>query len=187
MSTVILLCTLLIIFSTLVVAASSESSETLDLELLGLDRKKETLTHLRFYFHEVVTHPNPTSIRVAMAKTSLATPTAFGLVAVFDDALTAGPDRASKLVGRAQGIYALASQSEPMMLMVNTFVFTDGEFNGSSIGILGRNAILSPVREMPVAGGTGRFRFARGYVQARTHVFEKTGNAVVKYDVYVLH
>lgn len=45
-----------------------------------------------------------------------------------------------------------------------------------------------PVREMPVVGGSGLFRFARGYAQAKTHSIDfKTGNAVVEYDVFVLH
>ena len=44
------------------------------------------------------------------------------------------------------------------------------------------------IREMPIVGGSGFFRFARGYAQARTHVYNaKTGDAVVEYNVYVLH
>ncbi|GAY69069.1 hypothetical protein CUMW_269170 [Citrus unshiu] len=39
---------------------------------------------------------------------------------------------------------------------------------------------------MPVIGGSGLFRFARGYVQARTHNFDpKTGDATVQYNVYI--
>ncbi|XP_042985540.1 dirigent protein 22-like [Carya illinoinensis] len=72
--------------------------------------------------------------------------------------------------------------------MVMNFVFTEGKYNGSTITILGRNPVLHHVRELLVIGDTGLFRFARGYVEIRTHVFDlKTLDAVVEYNVYVLH
>jgi hypothetical protein len=41
---------------------------------------------------------------------------------------------------------------------------------------------------MPVVGGSGLFRFARGYAQAKTHDLDfKTGDAIVEYNVYVFH
>lgn len=105
-----------------------------------------------------------------------------------DDPLTVEPNLNSKIVGRAQGIYASASQSEVGFLMVLNFAFTEGKFNGSNLSVLGRNAVFSTVREMPIVGGSGVFRFARGYAQARTHSFDsKSGNAIVEYNVYVFH
>ena len=114
--------------------------------------------------------------------------TFFGTVLVMDDPLTVGPEPSSKLVGRAQGIYASTSQEEVGFLMALTFAFMDGKYNGSSLSVLGRNAVFSGVREMPIVGGSGLFRFARGYAQARTHTSNfQTGNAVVEYNVYVFH
>ena len=72
---------------------------------------------------------------------------------MIDDPLTEGPELSSKLVGKAQGIYASASQSETGLLMVLNYVFTEGKYNGSSLSILGRNAVFSGVREMPIVGG----------------------------------
>ncbi|CAI0402586.1 unnamed protein product [Linum tenue] len=110
------------------------------------------------------------------------------MVAMIDDPLTAGPEPTSKLVGRAQGIYGSASLGDVGLLMALNFAFVDGKFNGSTLSILGRNAVMSPVREMPVVGGSGVFRFARGYAQARTRKFNlRTGDAVVEYNVYVFH
>lgn len=114
--------------------------------------------------------------------------TGFGTVNMIDNALTEGPEMSSKLIGRAQGFYALASQQEVSLLMSMNFVFVQGKYNGSTITVHGRNSIFSPVREMPVIGGSGLFRFARGYVQLRTHTVDlQTRNAVVRYDAYVLH
>ncbi|RVW22149.1 Dirigent protein 19 [Vitis vinifera] len=47
---------------------------------------------------------------------------------------------------------------------------------------------LKNVREMPIIGGSGVFRYARGYVEARTYSFNvKSGDAVVEYNVYAFH
>jgi hypothetical protein len=107
---------------------------------------------------------------------------------MMDDPLTVKPEIGSKLVGRAQGIYASASQSEVSFLMALNFVFTEGKHNGSTLSILGRNNVFSGIREMPIVGGSGLFRLARGYAQAKTHEIDfKTGNATVEYNVYVFH
>ncbi|KAI0510634.1 hypothetical protein KFK09_011242 [Dendrobium nobile] len=148
----------------------------------------ETETHLHFFFHDVVSGLSPTAIRVAQAPTTSLSTTGFGAVVMIDDPLTEGPDRNSKLLGHAQGMYALASQEEAGLLMAMNLAFVSGDFNGSSLAVLGRNTVLSDVREMPVVGGSGKFRFARGYALARTHQFDLfTGDAVVEYDVYVRH
>ncbi|GAV89124.1 Dirigent domain-containing protein [Cephalotus follicularis] len=152
-----------------------------------LDLKQEKLTHFRVYWHDIVSGHNPTSV-VVVKPPANSVATGFGVIAMIDDPLTIGPEMSSKLVGRAQGFYALASQEELGLLMSMNFAFMEGKYNGSTITVLGRNAVFSKVREMPVVGGSGLFRFARGYVQARTHMFDiKTGDATVEYNVYVLH
>ncbi|KAE8733974.1 Dirigent protein 19 [Hibiscus syriacus] len=78
--------------------------------------------------------------------------------------------------------------AESSLLMAYNFAFIEGKYNGSSLTVMGRNPVFSAVREMPVIGGSGVFRLASGYVEARTHSFDlKTGNACVEYDVYVFH
>jgi len=102
--------------------------------------------------------------------------------------LREGPEPTSKLVGRAQGIYAFASQHNAVLLMVMNFAFVDGIYNGSSLSTLGRNAIFDIVREMLVVGGSGVLRLARGYALAKTFSFNlKAGVAVIEYNVSVVH
>jgi hypothetical protein len=105
---------------------------------------------------------------------------------MMDDPLTVKPEMDSQIVGRAQGIYSSASQSELSFLMVLNFVFTQGKYNGSSLSVLGRNTVESAVRELPIVGGSGLFRFARGYAHASTHSIIAL-EAVVEYNVYVFH
>ncbi|XP_050234059.1 dirigent protein 23-like [Mercurialis annua] len=151
-------------------------------------KKKETVTNLQFYFHDIVSGKNPTAIQVARSPNTEKSPTLFGAIMMADDPLTQGPEPNSKLVGRAQGLYASAGQTELSLLMAMTFSFIDGAYNGSCISILGKNSAMSPVRELPVVGGTGVFRLARGYAIAKTHWFDgSTGDAIVGYNVTVLH
>ncbi|GMI74274.1 hypothetical protein like AT1G58170 [Hibiscus trionum] len=157
---------------------------SLDPKLLSL--KEEKLSHFRIYWHDITSGSNATSISVV--RPSNISATGFGIINVIDDPLTLGPKLSSKLVGRAQGFYALSSQEELGLLMSMNFAFTEGKYNGSTITVLGRNPVFHKVREMPVIGGSGLFRFARGYVQARTHTLNmKTGDAIVEYNCYVLH
>ncbi|XVF75967.1 hypothetical protein PTKIN_Ptkin13bG0229800 [Pterospermum kingtungense] len=185
--TFLFLCTPLFFSVTTFASAKSDGfSNILSPAKLGL--KREKLSHLHFYFHDIVSGPNPTAVQVASAAMTNQSKTDFGEVVMVDDPLTAAPDRNSKLVGKAQGIYAAAAQDEVGLLMVMNFAFMEGEYNGSTLSLLGRNTVYSTVREMPIVGGSGLFRFARGYAQAKTHTFDvKSGDAVVEYDVYVFH
>lgn len=112
----------------------------------------------------------------------------FGTTVMVDDALTRRPERDSEVVGRAQGTYSVAAQHDLAFLMVVSFCFSKGRLNGSSLSMLGRNHVMDEVREMPIVGGSGVFRFARGYALAHTVWFDpNTGDATVEYNVSVLH
>lgn len=146
------------------------------------DHHVDKMSHLHFYFHDIVSGKHPTAITVAGQKNK------FGSIAIIDDPLTEDVEPGSKVVGRAQGTYAMSSQDAASLLMVLNFVFNEGKYNGSSLSILGRNQFLETVREMPIVGGSGLFRFARGYALAKTERFNvKTGDAVVEYNIFVMH
>ncbi|XP_057955689.1 dirigent protein 19-like [Malania oleifera] len=153
----------------------------------GIRYRREKMSVFEFYWHDIVSGLNRTSMTV-VPPTSSAMATRFGLVNMIDNPLTVGPDPKSKLIGRAQGFYAMASQEQFELLMVMNFVFVEGKYCNSTITVFGRNPIFDTEREMPVIGGSGLFRFARGYVKLKTHDFNlTTKNAVVKYTVRVLH
>nr|AFK42454.1 unknown [Lotus japonicus] len=165
---------------------TSDFVRPIDRKLLGL-HKKEKLSHFKFYWHDILSGRSPTSVPIVPPAYKNST-TFFGAISMIDNPLTLGPSLSSKLVGRAQGFYGSASQSELSALMAMNFAFIEGKYNGSTITILGRNPVFSKVREMPVIGGSGLFRFARGYAEARTNWFDlKSGDAVVEYNVYVFH
>ncbi|KAK1628252.1 hypothetical protein QYE76_002570 [Lolium multiflorum] len=146
-------------------------------------------THIKVYWHDVYSGPSPTAVVVAKAATTNSSKTGFGMVVVIDDPLTDGPDlNSSKIVGRAQGTYIASGKDSLALLMNMNFVFSAGQYNGSAVAIMGRNSVMDEVREMAVIGGTGAFRWARGYAQARTHTFDlKTGDASVQYNVFIRH
>ncbi|CAH8380924.1 unnamed protein product [Eruca vesicaria subsp. sativa] len=177
---------------TLLVAAVSSTRDdgedftrTIDRKLLGL-HKKEKLTHFKVYWHDILSGPNPSSMRIKLPVTN--STSYFGGATMFDNALTAKAEINSTLLGQAQGFYAGAAQKEFSFLVGMNFSFKTGKYNGSTITILGRNPVLSEVREMPIVGGSGLFRFARGYVEARTKFLNlKNGDAIVEYSCYVLH
>lgn len=177
------------ISSLLVILAAADThhfSRNLSPSELGISPGRERLTHLHFYFHDIVSGRNATAVRVAGAPSSGRSLVGFGTVFVIDDPLTAGPELGSRLVGRGQGMYGQAGLEELGLMMVVNFVFEEGEYRGSCLSLLGRNNVLSEVREMPIVGGSGLFRFARGYAQARTHRITPE-EATVEYNVYVYH
>ncbi|XP_043713909.1 dirigent protein 23-like [Telopea speciosissima] len=153
-----------------------------------LEKEEEKATELHFYFHDTVSGKQPSAVRVAQAADSQNSPTLFGVVMMADDPLTEGPEPTSKVVGRAQGLYGSAGLEELGLIMVMSFGFTDGVYNGSSLSILGRNPALHPVRQLPIVGGTGFFQRARGIAVAKTYWLNSTtGDAIVEYNVTAFH
>lgn len=151
---------------------------------------KKKVTKLHFYFHDVVSGINQSSVQVAQRNNTgtPSSPVTFGSVVVMDEALTIEPDPDTKIIGRAQGMYSSASQQGIGLLMAFNCVFTDGKYNGSTLSILSHNPLSEKYREMPILGGTGVFRLATGIATARTYFFNTTSaNAVVEYHLVVLH
>nr|XP_023914575.1 dirigent protein 23-like [Quercus suber]POF07949.1 dirigent protein 23 [Quercus suber] len=170
------------------VQSTKEDPKEVDEWIQKFHHAKEKVSRLNFYFHDTLSGKNSSAVEVAEASITMKSPTLVGLLNIFDDPLTEGPEPTSKLVGRAQGLYRSAGQQDVDLLMAMNLVFTTGKFNGSSIIILGRDAVLHPILEMPIIGGTGAFRLARGFVQAKAHYLNlMSGDAILEYHVVAIH
>ncbi|KAG6530645.1 pterocarpan synthase 1-like [Zingiber officinale] len=146
--------------------------------------KDDSITHLHFFLHENDNRPNATAITVVNSTTS--DPGGFGSIGIFDDEIREGSSIDSKLIGRAQGMAPEVSLSEMAWLVLIDFVFTDGEYNGSSLMVVGRATIGRPV-ERSIIGGTGKFRMARGYTINTLLSSAPAGRFIAEYDAYIVH
>ncbi|KAK7349742.1 hypothetical protein VNO77_07368 [Canavalia gladiata] len=182
--------TLFVLISTytLTIATSEETGYvgSIDHSTLGLE-EKEKLSHFRFYFHETFSGSNATTVTVVPPIPKYNSTTSFGMVGIMDNALTVGPERSSKIVGSVEGMFAGTSQTELNLLVILNFALTEGKYNGSTIAVLGRNPVAEKVRQMPVIGGSGVFRFVRGYVEVRTVFLDLQTRSTIQYDFYVSH
>ncbi|KAL1535069.1 dirigent protein 22-like [Salvia divinorum] len=186
--------TTLILFSVLfppisMATAIKQSPKAVEDWFDNLKQSQPKVTKLHFYYHNSRNpEMNLSAVQVASAPVFSDQPPYFGVLTITDDPLTVGPEISSKRVGYAQGFYATSSLEEVSMLMGATFIFTDGEYKGSTLAILGRNAIGDRYREMPIVGGTGLFRLARGIVTLQTYFFNFTmALAIVEMNVVALH
>ncbi|CAI9108322.1 OLC1v1007892C1 [Oldenlandia corymbosa var. corymbosa] len=123
---------------------------------------KPNFTKFHFLVHDDVTVDKPTSLLVAPANTNNIASIAFGSTYSMDAPITIGSDPESKLIFRAQGTFTFVGQAEPVLSMAINLVFTEGDYHGSSLSILGNNPISHQYRKMPILGGTGIYRLTRG-------------------------
>ncbi|XP_074577835.1 dirigent protein 2-like [Curcuma longa] len=139
-------------------------------------------THLHFYVLErFYGSPNPT-VAFSVILHPESPMEGFGDLGVFDDIILAGLDPSSPIIGQSQGSNANTDFTGHSLTITN-LVFTAGEYNGSSLMVLGRFQDGS-ISDRSIVGGTGQFRLARGYVLSR--VVNVTGTTVIfEFDVYV--
>ena len=121
------------------------------------------INHVRLYMHETVGGPNSTVFATVMPL--FGANTTFGMVGLLDDELRDGKDPSkSLLLGRFQGMVAYSGRvNPPGMQSVISFIFTAGKYNGSTLAMVGTVVSFQGEFERAIVGGTGAFRFARGY------------------------
>ncbi|KAJ1378601.1 Dirigent protein [Sesbania bispinosa] len=176
-----LICTLLL--TTTTDGAFAEESHI----VLPTDHHRtQKLTHLHFYYHDIRNNKNPTIVQIVDTPKNV--PNGFGSIFAMDDAMTEGPELSSNQIGRAQGLFGLASLQDLGMFMLTNFAFTEGAYAGSTLSMLGRNPISEQNREMPIVGGTGAFRFATGYAIANSvNSISTLEHFVVEYNITIYH
>ncbi|XP_057769282.1 dirigent protein 21-like [Salvia miltiorrhiza] len=150
---------------------------------------KEKVVKLHFYVQDLrIGHVSATVCEVATGSITADSPYDFGSVHVLDDLVTAGPEIDSSPVGRMQGLTTNADLSTYGVAMNLNFYLTAGKFAGSTLSILGRNQVMDEARELPVVGGTGTFRFTRGYAIQKTYSIDFAANyAVLEYTIYATY
>uniref|UniRef100_A0A7N0V7T3 Dirigent protein n=1 Tax=Kalanchoe fedtschenkoi TaxID=63787 RepID=A0A7N0V7T3_KALFE len=148
---------------------------------------KQKVTKLHFFFHDTTSGENPTTLPIAKSAVSGNNSLgAFGTLSMADDPLTVDPRVNSTTIGYARGLYGVDGRKDMGMVMAMNFVFTSRKYNGSTLAMVGHNAATESPREMPILGGTGLFRLARGVAIANTY-YSKGFDAIVEYNVAFLH
>ncbi|TKY49657.1 Dirigent protein 21 [Spatholobus suberectus] len=161
-------------------------SEQSTIELPTDQPQAEKLTRLHFFYHDILEGKNPTVVQIIDPPSEALS--GFGTTFMMDNLLTEGPELSSKPVGRAQGMFGLASLEDRGMVMLINLAFSEGGYAGSTLSMLGRNPVQDTVREMPIVGGTGVFRFAKGYAIAKSlWEISDSEHFVVEYHVTVSH
>ncbi|XP_041998204.1 dirigent protein 1-like [Salvia splendens] len=141
------------------------------------DERRE-VTRLRFYLHDFIGGDSPTVWAVARCNLTDVLPYKFGKFLVLDNLVTSAPGLDSPEVGRLQGT----------VVMVLNLVLTKGEYEGSTLSILGRNPLTHEAREVSIVGGTAAFRMATGYILTSTYFKDPAGVCnVYEYDAVVYH
>ncbi|KAH7315065.1 hypothetical protein KP509_21G032200 [Ceratopteris richardii] len=142
----------------------------------------QRVENMVFYMHDL---PNVTAAFVAPPQGNSGP--SLGTALMFDDKLTRGPRPGSTEVGRGQGMYSVASLGSglPALLFVFTAVLHKPvAYDGSTICLQGSDRTFLAEREIAVVGGTGRFRFARGYAILSTVNFNlSNGDATIKFNL----
>ncbi|KAL6662300.1 hypothetical protein ACP70R_000159 [Stipagrostis hirtigluma subsp. patula] len=155
-------------------------------------------THLHFYMHDDYAGLRPTAALIVPGRPPLAdttttagdheatsSPRRFGDIAVMNNALTEGPSLGSARVGTAQGFTVRVAERGAVNALSLHLVMEAGEYAGSSLAVTGRVDTDAAVRESVIVGGTGHFRFARGYALSRSYDYDLAKGGVVEIDVYL--
>jgi len=96
----------------------------------------------------------------------------FGSITVIDDELTEGHELGSGVIGRGQGFYLASSLDGESHTMAFTAIFHGGdqghEEEANTISFFGVHRTASPISQIAVIGGTGKYQNAKGYATIET-------------------
>nr|XP_027096361.1 dirigent protein 2-like [Coffea arabica] len=127
-------------------------------------RGKET--KITVYLQLFTGGPKTTSVAVAGAPGRPRTLSEFGTIFVNDANMTEGISYRSPTIGRGQGLYIVSARNGSSSQGLFSLLFSNSQYNGSTLEFQGPGFNLQtggPTSEIPVIGGTKKFRLARGY------------------------
>ena len=164
----------------LTLATSTEASKYQFLKL------KET--NIRFYMQDWETGLNATVFPIAGIPNKPWQVTRFGTVMAIDDKVTVAIERNSSQVGRLQDIYVNSALDGTDLHLLVSLVFTNKEYNGSTLEIQGADMFYQKYREVSVISGSWIYRLAHGYAILQTVYYDvPKGNAIIRWNLTVFH
>ncbi|KAL8154555.1 dirigent protein 9-like [Apium graveolens] len=96
----------------------------------------------------------------------------FGTITVVDNELTEGHELGSSVLGKGQGFYLSSSLDGTSHTLALTTMFHGGDHDhdhvDDSISFFGVHRTGSPISEIAVIGGTGKYQHAKGYATIET-------------------
>ena len=95
----------------------------------------------------------------------------FGTIFATNDKLTVAIERNSSEVGKVHGIYVNSALDGSDLHLLMSLVFTNKEYNGSTLEIQGADKFYQKYREVSVVSGTGIFKLARGMLLWRLFIW----------------
>lgn len=134
---------------------------------------------LVFYMHDVGKGPKATVLPVIGIKDKVWSYNTFGTIFVVDDPVTLTPSPTSTQIASTQGVITVTSQDGANVNIVLSIVFNNAQYSGSTLEIQGTSRQRENLRELSVVGGTGRFRFAKGFIVFETVSFDGSNNQSV--------
>jgi len=135
---------------------------------------------MTLYLHETAKGPNATISPIIGLPGKGWTFDHFGTIFAVDDPVVLSPNPFSGVVGRAQGMLAVAAHDGANAFVSLSIVFTKWQYSGSSIEIQGLTRQREKHREVSVVSGTGKFRFVRGYAVFETVSFDaNTAHSII--------
>ncbi|XP_027171914.1 dirigent protein 19-like [Coffea eugenioides] len=136
--------------------------------LANLGQSKTVFTHLTVYDHEYRSGDAHPIFPVAGLPNKTWGFNQFGTVFVLDNFLTQSISPRSGLVGRLQGLVAVASLDNINLELAFMILFSNGKYNGITVEIKGIVIQSVDVKEVAIVRGTKQFRHATGYITFET-------------------
>ncbi|XP_058751454.1 pterocarpan synthase 1-like [Vicia villosa] len=146
---------------------------------INLANSQPNRSTLVFYMQDVGKGPKATVSPVIGIKDKVWSYNTFGTIFVVDDPIRLSASPTSTQIGSAQGVITVTSQDGANVNIVLSIVFNNAQYSGSTLEIQGTSRQRENLRELSVVGGTGRFRFAKGFIVFETISYDGSNNQSV--------